>query len=222
MLESRATLPYRLGKVCRPTTQNPVKERIALEATVETLELPSDHEDRPTGGNITLLPGHFPTSPSFERGRLDRHELTPGLARAPDAFHAMLAAGHRGRGIVVIDSTAAHGFLACMIVLGTCGAGGQASALRNPSLAQKPLAPLGAATSAERKGVFTPCPLEAMSSRPLFRIPISFDESLKSVASDSFIGPRPQFFLPNVSEIGVSMSWYQVIAPGQVETIMRT
>jgi hypothetical protein len=42
-----------------------------------------------------------------------------------------------------------------MIVLGTCGAGGQTPPLRDPPVAQKPLAPLGAAISAERKGLFT-------------------------------------------------------------------
>ncbi|MGB8539990.1 MAG: VWA domain-containing protein [Acidobacteriaceae bacterium] len=42
-----------------------------------------------------------------------------------------------------------------MIVLVTCGAGGQTPPLQDPSLAQKPLAPLGTAISAERKGLFT-------------------------------------------------------------------
>jgi VWFA-related protein len=46
-------------------------------------------------------------------------------------------------------------FLASMIVLGTCGAGGQTPPLRDPAVAQKPLAPLGAAISAEHKGLFT-------------------------------------------------------------------
>jgi len=42
-----------------------------------------------------------------------------------------------------------------MIVLVTCGAGGQTPPLQDPSLAQRPLAPLGTAISAERKGLFT-------------------------------------------------------------------
>ena len=46
-------------------------------------------------------------------------------------------------------------FLASMIVLGTCGAGGQTPPLRDPSLVQKPLATLGGSSSAERKGLFT-------------------------------------------------------------------
>jgi len=45
-------------------------------------------------------------------------------------------------------------FLVGMIVLTTGGAGGQTPPLRDPSVAQKPLAPLGAAISAERNGLF--------------------------------------------------------------------
>jgi VWFA-related protein len=46
-------------------------------------------------------------------------------------------------------------FIAGMIILGTCGAGGQTLPLQDQSVAQKPLAPLGASSSAERKGLFT-------------------------------------------------------------------
>jgi len=46
-------------------------------------------------------------------------------------------------------------FLASILILGTCGAGGQTPPLRDPSAAQKPLAPLGSSSSAERKGLFT-------------------------------------------------------------------
>ena len=44
-------------------------------------------------------------------------------------------------------------FLASVIVLGTCGAGGQTLPLRDPAVVQKPLAPLGSSSSAERKGL---------------------------------------------------------------------
>src|ERR1700761_2415062 len=74
---------------------------------------------------------------------------------------------------------AAHGILACMIVLGLAGQAGKPllceirhlrKSRSHPWAPQLPL----------RKGVFTPYPLEAMSSRPLFRIPISFDEARKA------------------------------------------
>ena len=42
-----------------------------------------------------------------------------------------------------------------MVILGTCGAGGQTLPLRDQSAAHKPLAPLGASSSAEREGLFT-------------------------------------------------------------------
>ena len=44
-------------------------------------------------------------------------------------------------------------FIAGMIILGTCGAGGQTPPLRDQS-APKPLAPLGGSSSAEHKGLF--------------------------------------------------------------------
>jgi VWFA-related protein len=46
-------------------------------------------------------------------------------------------------------------FLASMIVLGTCGAGGQTPPLRDPSVAQKPLAPLSATNPVARDGLFS-------------------------------------------------------------------
>jgi VWFA-related protein len=46
-------------------------------------------------------------------------------------------------------------FLAGMIVLGTCGAGGQTPPLRDPSVAQKPLAPLSATDPVVRDGLFS-------------------------------------------------------------------
>jgi VWFA-related protein len=46
-------------------------------------------------------------------------------------------------------------FLASVIAVGTCGAGGQTPPLRDPAVAQKPLAHLGGSSSAERKGLFT-------------------------------------------------------------------
>jgi VWFA-related protein len=46
-------------------------------------------------------------------------------------------------------------FLACMIVLGACGAGGQTPPLRDPSVAQKLLAPLSATDPVVREGLFT-------------------------------------------------------------------
>jgi VWFA-related protein len=46
-------------------------------------------------------------------------------------------------------------FLASMIVLGTCGAGGQTPPLRDPSVAPKPLAPLSATDPVVRDGLFS-------------------------------------------------------------------
>jgi hypothetical protein len=46
-------------------------------------------------------------------------------------------------------------FLACMIVLWTCGAGGQTPPLRDPSVAQKLLAPLTATDPVVREGLST-------------------------------------------------------------------
>ena len=46
-------------------------------------------------------------------------------------------------------------FIIGMIILATSGAGGQTLPLRDLSVAQKPLAPLGASSSAEHKGLFT-------------------------------------------------------------------
>ncbi len=46
-------------------------------------------------------------------------------------------------------------FLACMIALGTCGAGGQTPPLRDPSVAQKPLAPLSATNRVVRDGLLS-------------------------------------------------------------------
>jgi VWFA-related protein len=45
--------------------------------------------------------------------------------------------------------------LASVIVLGACGAGGQTPPLRDPSVAQKPLAPLSATDPVVREGLFT-------------------------------------------------------------------
>jgi VWFA-related protein len=45
-------------------------------------------------------------------------------------------------------------FIAGMIILGTCGAGGQTPPLRDPSVAQKPLAPLSATDPVVREGLF--------------------------------------------------------------------
>ena len=45
--------------------------------------------------------------------------------------------------------------LAGMIILGTYGAGGQTPPLRDPSVAQKPLAPLSATDPVEHKGLFS-------------------------------------------------------------------
>lgn len=42
-----------------------------------------------------------------------------------------------------------------MIILGTCGAGGQTPPLRDPSVAQKPLAPLSATDPVVREGLFS-------------------------------------------------------------------
>jgi VWFA-related protein len=46
-------------------------------------------------------------------------------------------------------------FIAGVIILGTCGAGGQTPPLRDPSVAQKPLAPLSATDPVVREGLFT-------------------------------------------------------------------
>lgn len=46
-------------------------------------------------------------------------------------------------------------FIACMIILRTCGAGGQTQPLRDPSVAQKPLAPLSATDPVVRDGLFS-------------------------------------------------------------------
>jgi VWFA-related protein len=46
-------------------------------------------------------------------------------------------------------------FLAGMIVLGTCGAGGQTPPLRDPSVAQKPLAPLSVTNPVVRDGLLS-------------------------------------------------------------------
>jgi VWFA-related protein len=46
-------------------------------------------------------------------------------------------------------------FLASVIVLGTCGAAGQTPPLRDPSVAQKPLAPLSATDPVVRDGLFS-------------------------------------------------------------------
>jgi hypothetical protein len=46
-------------------------------------------------------------------------------------------------------------FIACMIILGICGAGGQTPPLRDPSVAQKPFAPLSAADPVVRDGLFS-------------------------------------------------------------------
>jgi VWFA-related protein len=46
-------------------------------------------------------------------------------------------------------------FIAGMIILGTCGAGGQTPPLRDPSVAQKPLAPLSATDPVVRDGLFS-------------------------------------------------------------------
>jgi VWFA-related protein len=46
-------------------------------------------------------------------------------------------------------------FIACMIILGTYGAGGQTPPLRDPSAAQKPLAPLSATDPVVRDGLFS-------------------------------------------------------------------
>jgi VWFA-related protein len=60
------------------------------------------------------------------------------------------------RGIVVNRSNRQRtAFLACMIVFGTCGSGGQTPPLRDPSVAQKPLAPLSATDPIVRDGLFS-------------------------------------------------------------------
>ncbi len=78
------------------------------------------------------------------------------LAGTPGALRVMLAAGPGTRGIVLNRLNPQRTALfAGIIILGTCGARGQTPPLRDPSLAQKPSAPLGASSSAERKGLFT-------------------------------------------------------------------
>ncbi len=46
-------------------------------------------------------------------------------------------------------------FIAGLIILGICGAGGQTPPLRDPSVAQKPIAPLSATDPVVRNGLFT-------------------------------------------------------------------
>jgi VWFA-related protein len=46
-------------------------------------------------------------------------------------------------------------FIACIIILGTCGAGGQTPPLRDESVAQKPSAPLSATNPVVREGLFS-------------------------------------------------------------------
>ena len=59
-------------------------------------------------------------------------------------------------GIVVNRLNPLHSiFLASVLAIGACGAGGQTPPLRDPAVAQKPLAPLGGSSSAERKGLLT-------------------------------------------------------------------
>jgi VWFA-related protein len=63
-------------------------------------------------------------------------------------------------------------FLASMIVLGTCGAGGQTPPLRDPSVAQKPLAPLSATDPVGRDGLFSIDLVVADSARnPVLDLP---------------------------------------------------
>ena len=83
------------------------------------------------------------------------------------ASHTRCNPGGRCAGYARHESRKACGFVvnpsnlqrialvACMIVFGTCGAGGQTPPLQDRSLAQKPSAPLGASRSAEHKGLFT-------------------------------------------------------------------
>jgi len=68
----------------------------------------------------------------------------------------MLAASLRAHGIMVnrLNSQRAA-YLAGMIVLVTCGAGGQTPPLRDLSVAQKPLAPLSATDPVVRDGLFS-------------------------------------------------------------------
>src|SRR5579864_6437491 len=62
----------------------------------------------------------------------------------------------RARGIVVNQlKTRRTAFIACMIILGTCEAGGQTAPLRDPSVVQKPLAPLSASDPVVRDGLFS-------------------------------------------------------------------
>ena len=61
----------------------------------------------------------------------------------------------RARGIVVNRLKPQRtAFLACMMVLGTCGVCGQTTPLRDPSAAQKPLAALSATDPVVREGLF--------------------------------------------------------------------
>ncbi len=60
------------------------------------------------------------------------------------------------RGIVVHGLNARRtAFIAVMIILGTCGAGGQTPPLRDPSVAQKLPAPLSATYSVVREGLLS-------------------------------------------------------------------
>ncbi len=62
----------------------------------------------------------------------------------------------RARGIVVNRLNPQRtAFLAGMIILGTCAAGGQTPPLLDPSVAQEPLARLSAADPVVHKGLFT-------------------------------------------------------------------
>ena len=68
----------------------------------------------------------------------------------------MLAASLPGHGIVVNRLNPQRtAFLAGIIALGTCGAGGQTPPLRDPSVAQKPLAPLSATDPVVGDGLFS-------------------------------------------------------------------
>jgi VWFA-related protein len=68
----------------------------------------------------------------------------------------MLAEDLRAHGTVVNRLNSQRtALIAGMIILGTCGAGGQTPPLRDPSVAQKPVAPLSAANPIVRKGLFT-------------------------------------------------------------------
>jgi VWFA-related protein len=69
----------------------------------------------------------------------------------------ILAAGvPRARGIVVNRLNPQRtAFIACMILLGICVAGGQTPPLRDPSVVQNPLAPLSATDPVVREGLFS-------------------------------------------------------------------